>query len=75
MPNHQQILESSEARTLVFAWFYPHFLESRSPALYAVASPMGVIPCTTLAAVIGLTLLAFRPVKKRWRAAGGCSHA
>jgi len=107
--------------TLVFAWFYPHFLESRSPALYAVASPMGVTPCPTLAAVIGfglvgagfgsrtwslaiggaglfyalfgifrlgvlldagllassgtLTLLALRPVQKRWHAARGGSHA
>jgi hypothetical protein len=43
---------------IAFAWAYPHFLEARSPAVYLVAAPLGLIPCPTLALVIGLTLLA-----------------
>ena len=43
---------------IAFAWVYPHFLEQRSPVLYLAAAPVGLIPCPTLALVIGLTLLA-----------------
>jgi len=43
---------------IAFAWAYPHFLEGRSPAVYLAAAPLGLIPCPTLALVIGLTLLA-----------------
>jgi hypothetical protein len=45
------------AAMVAFAWSYPHFLESRPPAVYFVAAPMGVIPCPTLSLVIGFTLL------------------
>lgn len=41
---------------LALGWFYPHFLEH--PALYAVAAPLGVLPCPTVCAAAGLTLLA-----------------
>src|SRR5947207_257610 len=43
---------------IAFGWLYPHFLEQRSPALYLVAAPMGLIPCPTLSLIIGLTFLA-----------------
>lgn len=41
---------------VVFAWMYPHFLRADSWTAYAYASPLGLIPCPTLAAVTGLTL-------------------
>jgi len=43
------------AGLLAFAWFYPHFLETR-PWLYLFAAPMGLVPCPTLAAVAGCTV-------------------
>ncbi|HET8938159.1 MAG TPA: hypothetical protein VFN67_32170 [Polyangiales bacterium] len=43
--------------TLVaFGWIYPHFLQG-SEFKYLYAAPLGVIPCPTLSAVIGITLL------------------
>lgn len=57
----------SEAAGLVlvaFAWFYPHFLED--PALYAVAAPLGVLPCPTLCAAAGLTLFANGFSSRAW---------
>ena len=40
-----------------FSWVYPHFVSGESLA-YLYASPLGVLPCPTLACVIGLTSLA-----------------
>jgi hypothetical protein len=42
---------------IVFGACYPHFLEARSIAAYLYAAPTGVVPCPTLAVVIGFTLL------------------
>ena len=42
---------------LIFGFIYPHFLESRSWISYLYASPMGLIPCPTLSAFIGITLM------------------
>jgi hypothetical protein len=41
---------------IAFGWLYPHFLEGLATA-YLYASPMGLVPCPTLAVAIGLTLL------------------
>jgi hypothetical protein len=41
-----------------FAWGYPHFLDDRSPIVYLVAAPVGLIPCPSLALAIGGALLA-----------------
>ena len=39
-----------------FGWVYPHFLEG--PAIdYLYASPVGLVPCPTLAVAIGFALL------------------
>lgn len=46
------------AGLLAFGWLYPHFLGDRSPVAYLYAAPMGLLPCPTLSAVIGLALLA-----------------
>jgi hypothetical protein len=43
---------------IAFAWVYPHFLEGKSPWLYLVAAPIGLVPCPTLALVAGFGLLA-----------------
>lgn len=44
--------------SIAFAWTYPHFLEDRDAAVYLVAAPVGLLPCPTLALVIGGALLA-----------------
>jgi hypothetical protein len=41
---------------VAFGWVYPHFLETRSWMPYLYASPLGLIPCPTLATSIGITL-------------------
>ena len=43
---------------IAFAWLYPHFLDPRSPMIYVVGAPTGLIPCPTLSLLIGFTLLA-----------------
>jgi len=42
--------------SLAFGWVYPHFLTG-SPLRYLYAAPVGVVPCPTLAVVIGFTLM------------------
>jgi hypothetical protein len=49
---------------LVFAWIYPHFLEQSSWLVYAYAAPLGLVPCPTLCAAIGVTI-AFRGLGSR----------
>jgi hypothetical protein len=47
---------------LDFAWVYPHFLDaSRSSLAYLVGAPVGVLPCPTLALVVGIALVAGAP--------------
>lgn len=41
-----------------FGVLYPHFLESYPPLAYVIAAPFGSLPCPTLVALIGFTLLA-----------------
>ena len=43
--------------SLAFAWCYPHFMDFASPWLYLITSPMGLIPCPTLAVLLGFGLL------------------
>jgi hypothetical protein len=42
---------------IAFGWVYPHFLDDRSPLLYLVAAPVGLVPCPTLAVATGLALI------------------
>jgi hypothetical protein len=42
---------------ITFGWGYPHFLEGARWTTYAYAAPLGLLPCPTLSAVIGLTLI------------------
>jgi hypothetical protein len=41
---------------IAFGWLYPHFLKGPATA-YLYASPMGLVPCPTLAVAIGFALL------------------
>jgi len=51
---------------VVFGYLYPHFLESMSPFWHLVAAPVGVVPCPTLAVLIGFTLLEARGFSRGW---------
>ena len=42
------------ATMVAFGWVYPHFLKTDSWAAYAYAAPLGVVPCATLSAAIGI---------------------
>lgn len=44
------------ALLVAFGWGYPHFLETSRWTVYAYAAPLGVLPCPTLSAVLGVTL-------------------
>jgi hypothetical protein len=45
------------ATAFLFGGLYPHFLDGFPLTAYLYAAPLGVIPCATLSAVIGLALL------------------
>ena len=47
----------SGAVLTAFGWIYPHFLHVHHWTEYGYASPLGVIPCPTLSAIIGVTLV------------------
>jgi hypothetical protein len=47
----------SGAALVAFGWAYPHFLDTEHWTLYLIAAPLGLLPCPTLAAVSGLTLI------------------
>ena len=51
------ILATFGAMLVAFGWGYPHFLETDRWMTYAYAAPLGVLPCPTLSAVIGATLI------------------
>lgn len=51
---------------LAFGWFYPHFLESKPWISYVIAAPTGLLPCPTLAALIGVSLLASGFGSRTW---------
>ncbi|HEY0987386.1 MAG TPA: hypothetical protein VGD80_10060 [Kofleriaceae bacterium] len=42
--------------SIAFGAFYPHFLDA-PPLAYAYSAPVGLIPCPTLALVVGFALL------------------
>jgi len=48
-----------------FGWFYPHFLGTTNWPQYAVAAPLGLLPCPTLSAVSGVVLM-FGLYRSRW---------
>jgi hypothetical protein len=50
----------------LFGWVYPHFLEGGSPLRYLYAALTGLVPCPTLAIVIGLALIGDGIGTVRW---------
>jgi hypothetical protein len=40
-----------------FGWAYPHFLQTGHWIAYAYAAPLGLIPCPTLAALVGVAIM------------------
>jgi hypothetical protein len=59
-------LAAPGALLLAFAWVYPHFLRTTSWSEYAYAAPLGLLPCPTLSAVIGVTLILRLLESKAW---------
>lgn len=57
--------------TLAFAWVYPHFLEGQPTWLYIVAAPMGLVPCPSLALVLGVGLCAGGFSSRAWSVIAG----
>ena len=53
----------------VFGWTYPHFVRTESWVTYLYASPFGILPCPTLAVVIGVTLMVRHLIAIKWQAA------
>lgn len=53
----QPWLVAAGALLMAFAWIYPHFLRTQAWTEYTYAAPLGLIPCPTLSAVIGATLI------------------
>jgi hypothetical protein len=51
---------------LVFGFIYPHFLDAKMWVNYLYSSPMGLIPCPTLSAFIGVTLILHGFNSKKW---------
>jgi hypothetical protein len=42
---------------IAFGWFYPHFVHGSSTLVYLYMAPTGLIPCPTLATIVGLSIL------------------
>lgn len=52
------------ALTIAFAWLYPHFI---APAwLSVIAAPIGLVPCPTLALILGFGLAAGGFASRAW---------
>ena len=51
------ILATIGVMLVAFGWGYPHFVATDHWLTYAYAAPLGVLPCPTLSAVIGATLI------------------
>lgn len=58
------------AAALGYAWLYPHFVAADA-AWLAVGSPMGVLPCPTLALIGGFGLIAGAFGSRAWAVATG----
>lgn len=59
------------AALVAFGWVYPHFLRTESRTAFLYAAPMGLIPCPTLSAVVGVTLVLGGLGSRSWSLALG----
>jgi hypothetical protein len=60
------------ALSLAFGWMYPHFLVGRPLAVYLVAAPVGLVPCPTLAVMVGLALVSGALRGRTWSMTLSC---
>jgi hypothetical protein len=51
---------------VLFGFIYPHFLDGAPFYKYIYASPLGLIPCPTLSAFIGVTMMLHGFHSKKW---------
>jgi hypothetical protein len=61
-----------------FGWVYPHFLRTESWVAYLYAAPLGLIPCPSLSAIVGIALIAGGLGSRSWSlllAAAGMLYA
>jgi hypothetical protein len=58
---------------LAFGWVYPHFLDTGSFLTYLYAAPVGIVPCPTLSAVLGLALIVDSFQSRAWGIAAGAA--
>ena len=56
------------ATMVVFGWVYPHFLKTDSWVAYVYAAPLGVVPCATLSAAIGIAWMVAPLRSRTWAA-------
>jgi len=49
-----------------FGWIYPHFVQTTHWTEYAYAAPLGLVPCPTLAFVIGASLFMPLSASRAW---------
>jgi hypothetical protein len=63
---HRVSPRSSRHADCAIDQIYPHFLETDRWTAYTYAAPLGLIPCPTLAAVIGLTMIRGPFASKPW---------
>jgi hypothetical protein len=59
----------SGATMVAFGWMYPHFLTTDSWTAYAYGAPLGVVPCATLSAAIGIASMVAPLRSGAWAAA------
>jgi hypothetical protein len=52
---------------VALGWAYPHFLAGRGLIARLVGAPLGVLPCPTLLATIGLALIGAGSDRRAWR--------
>ena len=57
--------------SIAFGFVYPHFLVDKPTWMYLVAAPVGLVPCPTLAVVLGFGLLAGGFGSRAWSLTAG----
>jgi hypothetical protein len=57
------------APLIAFGWLYPHFVDVAHWTRYAFSAPLGLVPCPTLAALVGFTLVARLFESRLWTGA------
>lgn len=51
----------------LFGLLYPHFLGDATPMIaYAYAAPIGIVPCPTLAALVGISIVVRSLASREW---------